>query len=115
VELMVVVLIIGILVAIAVPVFNSASESARLRTCMGNQRTIEGSVESYRTNGQPMWVTGRTLNGNGTHDSPDNLVPTYIKAAPKCPTTKQYYWVDEHGTVTGDTSHSGFTHDHRHY
>ena len=47
VELMVVVLIIGILVAIAIPVFNAASKSARLRTCQANQRTIEGSVQQY--------------------------------------------------------------------
>jgi prepilin-type N-terminal cleavage/methylation domain-containing protein len=47
VELMVVVLIIGILVAIAIPVFNAASDSARLRTCMSNQRTIEGAVQQY--------------------------------------------------------------------
>ncbi|MBN2840727.1 MAG: type II secretion system protein [Coriobacteriia bacterium] len=47
VELMVVVLIIGILVAIAIPVFNAASSTARERTCHSNMRTIEGAVEQY--------------------------------------------------------------------
>ena len=42
VELMVVVLILGILVALAIPVFNSAIYSARRKTCFANQRTLEG-------------------------------------------------------------------------
>ena len=44
VELMVVVLIIGILVAIAIPVFNAAKANAQKSTCFANQRTIEGAV-----------------------------------------------------------------------
>ena len=44
VELMVVVLIIGILVAIAIPVFNAARANAQKRSCQANQRTIEGAV-----------------------------------------------------------------------
>lgn len=47
VELMVVILIIGILVAIAIPVFNSAKASAQRRTCFANQRIIEGACQTY--------------------------------------------------------------------
>lgn len=47
VELMVVVLIIGILVAVAIPVFNTASASARKRACQSNQRTLDGAVEQW--------------------------------------------------------------------
>lgn len=47
VELMVVVLIIGILVAVAIPVFNSASAAARRRACQANQRTLDGAVEQW--------------------------------------------------------------------
>ncbi len=47
VELMVVVLIIGILVAVAIPVFNSASASARKRACQANLRTLDGAVEQW--------------------------------------------------------------------
>lgn len=42
VELMVVILIIGILVAIAVPIFNNARASAWQRTCQANLRTLDG-------------------------------------------------------------------------
>ena len=44
VELMVVVLIIGILVAIAVPIFNNASATAKKNSCKANVRTIEGAI-----------------------------------------------------------------------
>ena len=47
VELMVVVLIIGILVAIAIPVFNAASASARKSACQSNLRTLDGAVEQW--------------------------------------------------------------------
>jgi type IV pilus assembly protein PilA len=47
VELMVVVLIIGILVAVAIPVFNSASDSARRRACSANLRTLDGAVQQW--------------------------------------------------------------------
>ena len=47
VELMVVVLIIGILVAIAIPVFNAASASARKSACQANLRTLDGATEQY--------------------------------------------------------------------
>ena len=49
VELMVVVLIIGILVAIAIPVFNAASASARKSACVSNLRTLNGAVEQWKS------------------------------------------------------------------
>lgn len=48
VELMVVVLIIGILVAIAIPVFNAASDSARKSACQANLRTLDGAVQQFK-------------------------------------------------------------------
>ncbi len=47
VELMVVVLIIGILVAIAIPVFNTAKANSQRKTCFANQRTIESAVQNW--------------------------------------------------------------------
>ncbi|MDF1542594.1 MAG: type II secretion system protein [Anaerosomatales bacterium] len=47
VELMVVVLIIGILVAIAIPVFNAARALTQERACHANMRMIEGAVQHY--------------------------------------------------------------------
>ena len=48
VELMVVVLIIGILVAIAIPVFNAAKAKAEERSCFANQRTLEGAAQNWQ-------------------------------------------------------------------
>lgn len=98
VELMVVVLIIGILVAIAIPVFNSASGNARLRTCQSNQRTIEGAVQQWvaaDTNNNPTTLAGAAWVGA--------LVPGYIKDAPRCPASTEGYTLNAAGvTVNGD-------------
>ena len=40
VELMIVVVIMAILVAVAVPIFNSVTGNARAKTCIDNQKTI---------------------------------------------------------------------------
>ncbi len=47
VEIMIVVLIIGILLAIAVPNFIKARESAREKSCIANLRQIEAAGEQY--------------------------------------------------------------------
>jgi len=47
IELMIVILIIGILVGIAVPVFLAARGSADEKTCMANRRTIISSSNVY--------------------------------------------------------------------
>ncbi len=100
VELMVVVLIIGILVAIAIPVFNAASDSARTRTCMSNQRVIEGAIQQYLA-AEPtnVWVAG-----DATVNSTNKLITeNYIKVAPQCPATwGSVYTTDTSGTVTND-------------
>jgi type IV pilus assembly protein PilA len=61
VELMVVVLIIGILVAIAIPVFNAASASARRSACQANLRTLDGATEQ--------WVAANPANSKAGLDS----------------------------------------------
>ncbi len=58
VELMVVVLIIGILVAIAIPVFNSASASARKSACQNNLRVLDGAVQQWVAANEANTVTG---------------------------------------------------------
>ncbi len=48
VELMVVVVIIGILVAIAVPIYNSVQDNAKNSAHSANIRTIEGAIMLYQ-------------------------------------------------------------------
>jgi prepilin-type N-terminal cleavage/methylation domain-containing protein len=95
VELMVVVLIIGILVAIAIPIFNAAKASAQRSSCFANQRTIEGGIQS--------WLAGDStrLLANGT--VAQLVTDGYIKDAPLCPKTALGYHVaGATGTVDGD-------------
>lgn len=73
VELMVVVLIIGILVAIAIPIFNNASQSAKEKTCAANIRTINGAVQQYAATNE------------SAPTSIDDLIPAYIQEMPTCP------------------------------
>jgi len=115
VELMVVVLIIGILVAIAIPVFANVKDKARLRTCQGNQRTIEGAAQQYYATNGTLWTQTRRFNGNNTANTVDVLKPAYIKIAPKCPRSGLYYYVDGTGTVIGDRDAAGWTSGHSHY
>ncbi|MHB0975695.1 MAG: competence type IV pilus major pilin ComGC [Candidatus Aquicultorales bacterium] len=82
IELMVVILIIGILVAIAVPVFNAARENAYARTCQANLRTIDGAVQTFRANdASGLW--------------PANIAAivsaNFLKAAPECPKASAGY------------------------
>ena len=100
VELMVVVLIIGILVAIAIPVFNAASASARFSTCKSNQRTIEGAIQQWKAaDPANTWAAGGV----------STLVPSYIKVLPTCPSSKAQYGTDASGTVTTDSGTTGTT------
>jgi type II secretion system protein G len=74
IELMVVVLIIGILVAIAVPVFVNTSNKSKTRACQANLRTLDGAIQTYNADNHltPLQTLGA-------------LKPNYIKEVPVCP------------------------------
>ena len=104
VELMVVVLIIGILVAIAVPVFLNASANAQAKTCQANQRTLNGAVQTAIANGETTPTAATLVDGSGAWGV--LLVPKYVKSIPKCPaaTSSNLYMMGATGLVTGDQS-----------
>jgi prepilin-type N-terminal cleavage/methylation domain-containing protein len=81
VEIMIVVLIIGILLAIAVPNFIRARENSRTRTCIANLRQIEAAKEQWAMEAQQ---------GGDVEPTAANLSPDYIKSMPTCPSGGTY-------------------------
>lgn len=76
IELMVVVAIIAILVAIAIPAYLNATTNAKVKANAANLRTIDGAISTYEAE-------------NGTTPTlMTQLVTTYLKASPKSPYTQ---------------------------
>ena len=100
VELMVVVLIIGILVAIAIPVFNAARATAQERSCDANQRTLEGSAQQ--------WVAMDPGNDIADVDVATLVGAELIQRAPLCPTDGDAYAFDDAGNVVPGCAHGHF-------
>lgn len=95
IELMVVVLIIGILIAIAIPVFNAAQDSAKEKTCKANQRTIAGATQTYMASASPNTYPGSVA---------VLVTGGYLKQAPLCPSIAGGYSIDASGGVTSDST-----------
>lgn len=68
VELLVVVVIIGILAAIALPNFIGAQQKARAAAVKGNMRTVQIASEGYATDSGGAYATG--TGGGGTGNGP---------------------------------------------
>ena len=82
VEIMIVVLIIGLLAAIAVPNFVKARKSAQRNACIDNLRQIEGAVEQAKMDGKAAPEAGDIYGSD-----------KYIKTPPVCPSTKEGYTI----------------------
>jgi len=82
VEMMIVVLIIGILIAIALPNFLRARENARLRACVSNMKQIQSAIEQ--------WAMENKKSANDAVPTLGDLSPTYIKTWPTCPSGGSY-------------------------
>ncbi|MFR6143591.1 MAG: prepilin-type N-terminal cleavage/methylation domain-containing protein [Finegoldia sp.] len=72
-ELLVVLAILAIIIAIAIPVYKNQKEKAAITAHNANVRVLETAVESYRQDKGKL------------PDKLDKLVPDYIKSVPKVP------------------------------
>ncbi|MDB6026722.1 MAG: hypothetical protein JWM68_2945 [Verrucomicrobiales bacterium] len=80
VEIMIVVAIIGLLAAIAIPNFVKARATAQQNACVNNLRQIDGAKDQ--------WAIEK---GKKTGDSPASSdVEEYIKKVPVCPAGGSY-------------------------
>jgi len=82
VEIMIVVAIIGILAAIAIPNFLKSRKESQKNACIANLKQIEGAVEQAK-------LAGTTAPASGDIIGSDK----YIKVAPQCPATKATYTI----------------------
>ena len=85
VEIMIVVLIIGILLAVAIPSFVRARETSRAKACVANLKQIDSAKQQ--------WAMDQKA-GSTASPSQSDLSPTYVRTYPSCP---------ESGTYTIDT------------
>jgi general secretion pathway protein G len=77
IEIMIVVMIIGLLLAIAVPNAIRARENSMRYTCISNLRQIDSA--------KSIWATD-----NYGSPSMEALVPDYLRVAPECPSGGTY-------------------------
>lgn len=91
IEIMIVVLIIGILLAIAVPNFIKARETSRTKACVSNLKQIDAAKEQWAMDNKA--AAGATIAG-GLADLVGST--NYIKATPECPSGGSYATI---GTV----------------
>lgn len=88
VEIMIVVAIIGLLAAIAIPNFVKARQTAQANACIANLKQIEGAQQVALLDGMASNVSGITwtilcpANNNG-----------YIKTEPHCPSNRNAAYV----------------------
>lgn len=103
VELMIVVVIMGILIAVAVPLYNAVTKNAEKRTCQDNQRTIRAVYARYvlddhgnKTN--PIFKPGHN-SFNGATDNPEAVFEEEFLNGfdghefPECPIDGAYYTI----------------------
>jgi len=96
VEILIVVLIIGILLAIAIPNFIQARETSRARSCVGNLKQIDSAKTQCVIDNRlsPPGTAGFSIDGatatipgpSGTYQLVNTATaPSYIRRMPVCP------------------------------
>ena len=99
VEIMIVVLIIGLLAALAVPNFRKSRAFAQKNGCIDNMRLIQGAVTEVLFNGKV--PSSDTIYGPenlikfkpkcpANRDGPDYAIPTDDDTPPTCPNVETY-------------------------
>jgi prepilin-type N-terminal cleavage/methylation domain-containing protein len=94
IELIIVIVIIGILAAVAVPKFLDLSNQSKVAACKQNQAAIESAGSLYYANEA---VQGRTAQYPADIAA---MVPAFLDVAPTCPGGGTYTFVQATGKVS---------------
>jgi len=86
VEIMIVVTIIGILLAVAVPNFLQAREVSRARACVSNLREIDTAKQQYLLDKNALTFNSAT----SADPTLGGLVGPYVRSMPVCPSQGTY-------------------------
>jgi prepilin-type N-terminal cleavage/methylation domain-containing protein len=89
VEIMIVVAIIGVLAAIAIPNFVKSRRESQKNACISNMKQIIGAIEQYKLAGNTTTPTVALLYANGKG---------FLRTEPKCPAAGNYTITDETAT-----------------
>ena len=84
VEIMIVVAIIGLLAAIAIPNFVRARAKAQTNSCIANLKQLDGAMEVWATENKKKTTDACTIG---------NLCPDYVKSTPFCPASSSVAYV----------------------
>ena len=105
IELMIVISIIGVLAAIAIPNFRQARFKSNQRACYANQKTVLGALEMYNLD------TGENMTVSGETELKTLADKKYLQAVPKDPGCKSEdnyrsdkvgnVWCAFHGNIEG--------------
>ena len=100
-ELMIVIVIIGILTAIAIPVYNISKAKAEASACQANLRMIDSAIQQYKFN-------NNITEGLGDDFSLDKLKEYFSDGVPKCPSGGTYKVNTTAGYVTCDKENHNY-------
>ncbi len=106
VEIMIVVAIIGLLAAIAIPSFIKARNESQTKSCINNLRIIDAAKEQAAM--EQGWVDGQAVNVPGAQET---AVLAYVKGnvVPDCPANGTYTFNAVGSEPTCSLSASGHT------
>lgn len=91
IELMIVIAIIAILAAIAIPQIFKYRQNANRAKCIGNMKQIQNAVEGYRAAyGTAATEASAYVSANGSN---------YFTVEPKCPDSGSYNWASANETT----------------
>lgn len=88
-------LVCGILTAIAVPVFSSAKVNAQRRACYANMRVIQGALMVYAAENEDAKPPA------GWAEVTSRICPSVITSVPACGTGGVYGWIPGGGAAGG--------------